>query len=131
MVIGMVFIIEGFPYFISPEKWKEAGADILNQLVISLPFGRNLPQGWDGWSAGVDPLPVVWQTGRTMESLLDDSKDREADARAVRDLLLESLVLVGAPTVQIERTMRTFIDEDWHAQFEPWELVGGPPEEEK
>ncbi|MBU1626154.1 DUF2065 domain-containing protein [bacterium] len=29
MVMGMVFIIEGFPYFISPEKWKEAVAYIL------------------------------------------------------------------------------------------------------
>jgi uncharacterized protein len=30
MVIGMVFIIEGFPYFISPEKWKVAVTFILH-----------------------------------------------------------------------------------------------------
>ena len=29
MVIGMVFVIEGFPFFISPGKWKEAISYIL------------------------------------------------------------------------------------------------------
>jgi uncharacterized protein len=42
MVIGMVFIIEGFPYFISPEKWKEAVTFILqvdNRTLRIIGFG--------------------------------------------------------------------------------------------
>jgi uncharacterized protein len=29
MVMGMVFVVEGLPYFISPERWKEAISYIL------------------------------------------------------------------------------------------------------
>jgi hypothetical protein len=112
-----------------PKSWEEAGADLLNQMAVSIPFGRNLVQGWDGWSGGVDPLPIMWQAGRTAESLFDENRNREADARAVRDLIFESMVLLGAPQVQLSRAMDMLVDENWQLQFEPWELVGGPPEE--
>ena len=36
MVLGMVFVIEGAPYFISPEKWKALIAMILEMDGRSL-----------------------------------------------------------------------------------------------
>jgi len=45
MVIGMVFIVEGFPFFISPDKWKEAIVYILridNRILRLIGLGMML-----------------------------------------------------------------------------------------
>ena len=114
-----------------PEDAKQAALDIGAQLLASIPVvGGNIVAGTTGWrSTGVDPFPVFAQLGATGKTLVDADKDMEQKLESTLKLVLEGFVLTGIPQIATKRSIKAFFDDTWDLQFDPWELIGGHPEE--
>ncbi len=106
------------------EDAEEVGMDLLAQIVSGIPFvGGNIKSGMDGWfGTGTDPIPAAAQLGRTFREIFDGDNDAEKALEETLQLLTETMVLIGIPTVQPRRVIEAIETGD------PWELVGGPPE---
>ena len=93
-----------------PEDAKQAGLDVLTQLVASIPVvGNNIVAGTRGWgSTGVDPFPIFAQLGATGKTLTDTDKDIEQKLKSTLKLVLEGFVFTGIPQVATKRSIKAF-----------------------
>lgn len=113
------------------DEWELVG-DMLGQLLGSIPLaGREinslLTRGRR--DSGYTFLPAVGQMAVWGSEAINPDTDHEKKVDAIVKLAFEAQRMFGLPAVQARRMYKTFVSDDLDLRFDPWEIVGGGPEE--
>jgi hypothetical protein len=117
-----------------PEDEKELAGDFFGQIFGTVPFvGREIEamitKGYR--PTGYSLFPSTYDYVKAVETLTSDSSSEKEKVDALVHVITESNKLFGLPSVQLKRLYKAIVDEDLVIRFDPWELIGGPPEEVK
>jgi len=114
------------------ERAGQAGMDLLQQLVSSVPVvGGSIVSGAQGYGfmRGIDPFPLAHDTGALARALSDGTIEM-SDVKSTIRLLEAAGTMAGLPVVAQRRLRNMLLDDDLQFDgLDPWELLGGAPEE--
>ncbi len=116
------------------EDEKELAGDFFGQIFGTVPFvGREIESMITGGyrPTGYSLFPSTYDYVKAVETLTSDSSSEKEKVDALVHVITESNKLFGLPSVQLKRLYKAIVDEDLVIKFDPWELIGGPPEEVK
>ena len=114
------------------ERVKQVGTDVLTQLFSAVPVaGSSLSSGLQGYGfmRGTDPLPLAYEVGALTKALQSGKIDMSDVKQIIRTMEAAGMAM-GLPVVAARRLRKVFFDDELQLQAaDPWELVGGPPED--
>ncbi len=114
------------------ERAGQVGVDLLQQIVSSVPVvGGSIVSGAQGYGfmRGVDPFPMAHEIGALTRALSDGAIDM-SDVKSTIRLLEAAGTMAGLPVVAQRRLRNMLLDDDLQFDgLDPWELLGGAPEE--